>query len=105
MTGNAYTTEPGKLGVSFNSFSSGVFSSGGGNITNYIVIDTDYKSYSLVYSCTIKYGFLRTEVGYILSRERTLEKATVEKLLVKIKEISPTLVGYLKPSDQTKCPN
>ena len=100
MTGNAYTIEPGKLQVSFNSASS----SGAGNITNYIVIDTDYKSYSLVYSCSIKYGFLRTEVAWILSRERTLAKATVEKLLVKIKEISPTLVAYLKPTDQTNCP-
>jgi apolipoprotein D and lipocalin family protein len=103
MTGNAYTTEPGKLGVSFNSvFSTG---SGAGNITNYIVVDTDYKSYSLVYSCTTKYGFLRTEVAWILSRERTLDKATVDKLLVKIKEISPTLVANLKPTDQTNCPN
>ena len=103
MTGNAYTSEPGKLGVSFKSlFSSG---SGAGNITNYVVLDTDYKSYSLVYSCTTKYGFLRTEVSWILSRERTLEKTTLDKLLLKIKEISPTLVAALKPTDQKNCPN
>jgi lipocalin len=106
MTGNAYVadpSQPGKLGVSFSSiFNTG---SGSGNFSNYIVLDTDYTNYSLVYSCSTRfYGLIKTEVAWILSRSRTLNQTIIDKLTAKVKSISPTLVSNLKLTDQTNCP-
>ena len=101
MTGNAYIAnlaEPGKLGVTFNS----IFNTGSSNFTNYIVVDTDYTSYSLVYSCSTRFfGLLKNEVAWILSRARTLNQTSVDKIMTKLTTISPKLVSNLKISDQS----
>ena len=104
MTGNAYILDqPGKLGVTFSSiFDTG---SGSGNATNYIVVDTDYTNYALVYSCsTTFYRLIKTEVAWILSRSRTLNQTTIDKLTAKVTSISPILGSNLKLTDQTNCP-
>ena len=107
MTGNAYIPDlnnPAKLGVSFSGsvFNSG---SGSGNSTNYNVIDTDYTTYSLVYSCSLSFfGIVKTEVAWILSRSRTLDQTIINNLLAKVKQISPSLVSSLKMTDQSNCP-
>jgi lipocalin len=106
MTGNAYIadpSQPGKLGVSFSSiFNTGSVS---GNSSNYIVVDTDYTNYSLVYSCSVTfYGLIKNEQAWILSRARTLNQTIVDNLFVKIKAISPGIINSVKKTDQTKCP-
>ena len=35
---------------------------------NYNIIDTDYSSYSVSHTCRLKYGFLKKEQVYILSK-------------------------------------
>ncbi|XP_024130268.1 apolipoprotein Da, duplicate 2 [Oryzias melastigma] len=45
----------------------------------YWVLSTDYDGHSLVYGCT-DYGLFHMELSWILSRERTLPKETVEEL-------------------------
>ena len=106
MIGNAYIgdlSQPGKLEVSFNSIFNKISSSS--NSPNYIVLDTDYTNYSLVYSCsTTFYGLIKNEVAWILSRTRTLNQTTVDRLFAKIKAISTTLANGVKISDQKNCP-
>ncbi|XP_069127229.1 apolipoprotein D-like [Argopecten irradians] len=52
--------EPGRLSVSFNEGSDGP----------YLVLDTDYDNYAVVYTCTDYYGLFATEIAWILQRNR-----------------------------------
>lgn len=45
----------------------------------YWVLSTDYDNYSLVYSCT-DLGVLHVEFAWIMSRQPTLPKETLEEL-------------------------
>ncbi|XP_034239973.1 apolipoprotein D-like [Thrips palmi] len=51
---------------------------------NYLVLDTDYENYSLVYSCANVLGF-KYESAWILGREKTLDAASSEKVEAAIK--------------------
>ena len=44
---------------------------------NYIVLDTDYDSYSIVYSCGNLLGLFTIEYLWVLAREPTLDQATM----------------------------
>ena len=58
-------SRPGKLIVNFDSQPSFARSS----TTNYNVVDTDYNSYAIVYSCGEKvFGLLKSEFLWILTR-------------------------------------
>jgi len=92
-------SESSKLVVSFGSF----FPKG-----DYWLIDTDYTSYSLVYSCcqlTVPYFNLpfRLEYSWILSRKPTLDQNRVNSL-------TKTLANYksntnlFRRTDQKDCP-
>jgi apolipoprotein D and lipocalin family protein len=82
-----------------------VANTGSGSQTgNYWVLDTDYNSYSIVYSCSIRLGgFMKTEVAWILSRSRNMSQSAVDGLVSKIRAISPTLASSLKATDQKNC--
>ena len=49
---------------------------------DYWILDTDYESYSVVYSCS-QVAFLKLELGWILTREANPSEATVSELLIK----------------------
>ena len=51
---------------------------------DYRIVDTDYKKYSLVYSC-VDVLFMKFEYVWIMSRNPTLEKDILEKLEKEIK--------------------
>ena len=46
---------------------------------DYWVIDTDYTSYTLVYSCS-QFLFFNAQYFWILSRTKTLNQATIQNL-------------------------
>lgn len=50
---------------------------------DYRVVDTDYKNYTLVYSCT-DFFFGNFYFVWVLAREPTLPEATVQKILAEI---------------------
>eukprot|EP00806_Schmidingerella_arcuata_P002961 Macronucleus_3681.p1 GENE.Macronucleus_3681~~Macronucleus_3681.p1 ORF type:complete len:209 (+),score=81.59 Macronucleus_3681:1-627(+) len=54
----------------------------------YTVMDTDYDSYSVIYTCTEKW-FGSYDSVWILSRERTLDDATMGQLVNKITKELP----------------
>jgi len=47
---------------------------------NYWIVDTDYDTYSLVYSCVDINGYARGEIYWILARENTLPDDTIARL-------------------------
>lgn len=72
------TSDPFRLQVRFgDSFIAKLFKG------DYRVVDTDYKSYSLVYSCT-DFFFGKFYFVWILSREPTLPEVTYQRLLSQI---------------------
>lgn len=68
---------------------------------DYQVLDTDYTSYSLVWSCK-EIGPIHTELIFLLGRARTMDKALVNKLL---KELDTRKLDRttLEVTDQTGC--
>jgi apolipoprotein D and lipocalin family protein len=52
--------------------------------SRYIIVDTDYDNYSVVYSCG-EYMTHKLEYVWILSRRRSLDDNTLSKLLLLIK--------------------
>ena len=46
---------------------------------DYRVLDTDYKNYAVVYSCTDIFGVAKVEMAWILSREQVLEERLMNK--------------------------
>ncbi|XP_020784747.1 apolipoprotein D-like [Boleophthalmus pectinirostris] len=70
-------SEPAKLSVSFFENSPPA---------PYWVLDTDYSSYTLVYSCT-DLGIVHTDFAWIMSREPTLSPVTEARLTAKLTAI------------------
>ena len=59
---------------------------------NYNVIDTDYDTYTVVYSCKEKFGgLISTDYFWILAREQTLSDAALVDI---IKVVEEKLPGY-----------
>ncbi len=73
------------------------------NPGDYQVWETDYDSYSVVYSCTqIIPSLLKSEVTWILSRTKTLDAAFVQSLKDKLVARYPGFpVDNFIPVDQT----
>lgn len=57
------------------------------NNANYQVIDTDYSTYSLVYSCLQIFDF-KDEFVWILSRQKTLNKRIIDNLKIKMTKLN-----------------
>ena len=80
VTGSARCKTTGECFVNF---------SGDGNMegtTNYNVLDTDYKTYSIVYSCRESNSWEKNESMWILTRETTISDALLSTIKDKIKE-------------------
>ncbi|KAK7878235.1 hypothetical protein WMY93_031144 [Mugilogobius chulae] len=68
----------------------------------YMVLSTDYTSYSLVYSCSDYLGLFHIDFAWILSRTRQLNSATVSQLRDKLTAMGVD-VKRLSVTDQTDC--
>merc|ERR1711962_457469 len=77
----ANPSKPGKLIVNFDSQPSFARSS----TTNYNILDTDYSSYAIVYSCSEKLLVFKTELLWILTRDRNPTQSVIDKATAIIK--------------------
>jgi lipocalin len=87
--------EPNRLIVTFNQSLGPIgFQTDG----RYNVIDTDYETYSLVYSCSKIAYFFKSESAWILTREKVLDETKLEELKMKFPD---GVVRNLKKTDQS----
>jgi apolipoprotein D and lipocalin family protein len=84
-------TDPARLKVDFYT----------GVIGDYWVLDTDYTSYSLVYSC-VNFFLFRFENAWILSRNTTLDSQTIQNLRTKLSSIGSSTF-LLTKTNQRNC--
>merc|ERR1711970_519906 len=70
---------------------------------NYLVLDTDYHDYSCVYYCSEKLG-VRMQDAWILTREKVVAQATVDKALDIFKKNGISL-DHFTVTDQSGCPS
>merc|ERR1711997_1252938 len=89
---------PGELIVNFDSQPAFTRASS----ANYNVIDTDYETFSIVYSCN-NYGFLKSEILWILTRPRFPSKYLIDHLYKKIRRLGLD-TRRLRRTDQKTCP-
>jgi apolipoprotein D and lipocalin family protein len=70
---------------------------------NYDVWKTDYKTYTLIYSCTqIVPGSLKYELIWILSREKTLDQSVVTDLKRTLTEKNVSVSDF-EQTPQSNC--
>ena len=94
------SSRPGKLIVNFDGQPSFAQSTS----TNYNILNTDYDSYAVVYSCSQKFfGLLKSELLWILTRERN-PSASVIGNATAIIESQGIDTKRLKKTRQTNCP-
>ncbi|VDI00428.1 apolipoprotein D and lipocalin family protein [Mytilus galloprovincialis] len=97
VTGTAISTsaiEPGRLVVTFTPFTPP---------GQYWVLDTDYESYSVVYSCR-QDDFQKIESAFILTRARAGLPAAI-RIQLYSKLLASGINAYdFIPTDQTSCP-
>ncbi|KAL3881459.1 hypothetical protein ACJMK2_027901 [Sinanodonta woodiana] len=78
---------------------------GNAPLGDYWVLDTDYDSYSVVYSCSGYGGIFKTEFSWILTRDRNgLSETKMLELLYNMSS-SGINVKRFSVTDQTNCPN
>nr|XP_027205322.1 apolipoprotein D-like isoform X2 [Dermatophagoides pteronyssinus] len=70
------------------------------------IIDTDYKEFAVLYSCTssIIQGFYHTEYLWLLSRDGTLSNPTRQNIYETLDHLKINRVG-LHISERSTCPN
>uniref|UniRef100_A0A034WSD5 Apolipoprotein D n=1 Tax=Bactrocera dorsalis TaxID=27457 RepID=A0A034WSD5_BACDO len=97
-TGVARMLAPSQINVLFSKYPNAV------DIPNYIVLGTDYKSYSVVYSCTNLTSFAHTKLLWIMTRER---KPSAEAISAakKIMDDNNLPQSFLLIADQENCPD
>ena len=90
----ANTNNPSKFIVTFEFGPTKVYS-------EYLVLDTDYTNYTLVYSCKVAMG-TKYEHAWILSRKRILNDSTINYLYNKLDSYGIDKNNFV-PSDQLNC--
>jgi len=77
---------------------------GGDDEANYLIVDTDYTTYSLVYSCSQPISFipLKVEFAWVLTRARAARPANLDELrrTLQMKGVNP---NYFKLIDHSNC--
>ncbi|OTF82314.1 apolipoprotein D-like protein [Euroglyphus maynei] len=70
------------------------------------IIDTDYKEFAVLYSCTssIIQGFYHTEYLWLLSRDGTLSNPTRQNIYETLDHLKINRIG-LQMSERSTCPN
>ena len=88
------TGESGRFELTFST----VFAKG-----TYEVLETDYKSYSVVYTCGTIAGFLTTEYVWILSRDPSLGQGKINDILDNLESNTGYSRNNLVFTDQSDC--
>ncbi|XP_066291637.1 apolipoprotein D-like [Branchiostoma lanceolatum] len=70
----------------------------------YWILKTDYKTYTLIWSCGDLLGFGNVQFAWILARERELDPAVIDELH-KLAAGYGIDVGQFSKTDQAKCGN
>ncbi|XP_054742180.1 apolipoprotein D-like [Anastrepha obliqua] len=96
-TGVARMLAPSQINVLFSKFPNAV------DIPNYIVLGTDYKTYTVVYSCTNLTSFAHTKLLWIMTRERKPSAETVAAAR-KVMDDNNLPQSFLLIADQENCP-
>ena len=92
-------SKPGKLIVRFDGQPAFTQST----TTNYNILDTDYDSYAIVYSCNQKFfDLFKTELLWILTRERSPSYSVIQKAMSVIRKQGID-TRRLKRTRQTGC--
>jgi len=109
LNGSAYLTDPskkeGKLFVSFNMGGGAPSPPPPGTQPNYWVLDTDYTTFTIVWTCNDKLGVFNTQILWILTRERSPNQATIDTAIGIIERRGlDTKRLYLTYQSDTKCP-
>lgn len=68
----------------------------------YDIIETDYQNYALIYSCSKRFGIIKNEFAWILSRSRTLDPAIIARLKQTLSQYTDDIDKFLI-ADQTNC--
>jgi len=95
----------GELIVSFNPFGRkkrALFGGDGGNRANYLVVKTDYTSYSVVYNCNPVGNILKKESLWLLTREQLPSQATINAGYKVMKDYNLPK-AHLVGTEQTGC--
>merc|ERR1711860_241656 len=74
---------------------------------NYWVLDTDYKTYTLIYSCTeLIFGATHFEFAWILAREKTISADIKNRLFLEMENFSINTQNFLQTNQTAKyCTN
>ncbi|XP_052713093.1 apolipoprotein D-like [Crassostrea angulata] len=94
--GDAYIPDPkypSRLGVRFSNLAP---------YGRYWVLDTDYTTHTMIYSCSDILGLFHISYAWILSRERTLDESVKNRLFAKAQSFGIDTSKFLK-EDQTGC--
>merc|ERR1712179_663508 len=70
---------------------------------NYLVLDTDYTGYSIVWSCT-DYGLFNSQLLWILTRERDAAGVNMTAVLEKVTDLGLDIASLIE-TDQNNCTN
>ena len=70
----------------------------------YWVVDTDYDTYSLIWSCTEYINLIQADFAWIVSRQRTLDETIVRKLQDKLASFGVNVSSFRK-TVQENCTN
>ncbi len=103
-----YNAGDGTISVSNSQYSDGEFSGVEGYVTcegtteadcivklswfpkqNYQVVDTDYTSYAIVYSCKNHLGFLKKESAWILTRDAEADQSVIDTAIASLEANLP----------------
>ncbi|KAG4073044.1 hypothetical protein HA402_009463 [Bradysia odoriphaga] len=98
VSGTAAIVSPGKLSVKFNSLPSPA-----NNFeANYWILDTDYTTFAVVYSCRDLGGLMSGKMVWILTREQNPDLETLKKAYAVLDKNRITK-AYLLRTDHFNC--
>ncbi|XP_012941899.1 apolipoprotein D-like [Aplysia californica] len=89
--------EPARLRVSF-------FGDDEGADANYLVVDTDYDSYSVVFSCQELFGIINMQTAWILTRGQGTVPANIDDLKSTLTSFGIDVSDF-QETRQTNCPS
>jgi apolipoprotein D and lipocalin family protein len=98
ITGKAYAPNPNEPGRLILQLNIGPVPTKG----NYLVIDTDYENYSLVYACEKELTFVK-ELAWILSRKKTLDAKVIASARDTLHSYGVDISKFTV-TDQSNCP-
>jgi len=97
ITGDAYRPDDSAQGKLLVRFAAGT------PYGNYWVVHTDYKEFTLIYSCEAVLGLAHIEQAWILARTMTVDPALTKKLMDELASYKVDVSKFVA-TDQSNCP-